>query len=89
MICIDLILTEESYTSKIDHLSNEEMRHQEKYLGRRVKRGLFKSATNKLLNSDINGSIGMLRKKKVVSKEWFNIQGDRGCVCQPIKITIR
>ena len=89
MVGIDVILTEESYTSKVDHLSNEEMRYQDKYLGKRIKRGLFKSATNKLINCDINGSIGMLRKENVVSKEWLNIQGNRGCVCQPIKITIK
>lgn len=32
------------------------------YLGKRTKRGLFSSSTNKLLNADINGCINILRK---------------------------
>ena len=31
------------------------MEHHENYLGKRVKRGLFKSYTEKELNADING----------------------------------
>ena len=38
---INVIITEESYTSKIDHFACEEMRKHEKYLGKRVKRELF------------------------------------------------
>jgi len=89
LVGIKVDMPKESYTSKIDHLSNEEMKHHDVYLVKRIKRGLFKSSTNKLINSDINGSIGMLRKKNAVSKEWLNIQGNRGCVCQPVKITIK
>ena len=35
------------------------MTKQERYLGKRVKRGLFQSSIRKLLNSDVNGSIGI------------------------------
>jgi putative transposase len=59
---IEVILTEESYTSKIDHLANEPLIKQVKYLGKRVKRGFFKSSVNKFLNADINGAIGIMRK---------------------------
>lgn len=54
--------TEESYTSKCDHFANEEMKHHEKYLGKRVHRGLFKSSTGKIINADVNGAIGIMRK---------------------------
>ena len=33
-----------------------------KYSGRRVKRGLFKSSTGKIINADINGAIGIILK---------------------------
>ena len=39
---------EESYTSKIDYLVLESMEHHEKYLGKRIKRGLFKSSVMEL-----------------------------------------
>jgi len=59
---INIILTEESYTSKIDHLVLETMKHHKKYLGKRIKRGLFKSSTGKYINADINGGIRYLKK---------------------------
>ena len=52
---INVIITEESYTSKVDHFAGEEMCKHDKYLGKRVKRGLFKSSTGKILNSDETG----------------------------------
>lgn len=55
-------LTEESYTSKIDHLAGESFGHKENYMGKRVHRGLFKSSVGKAINSDVNGAIGIMRK---------------------------
>jgi len=55
---------EESYTSKCDHLAFESMEHHSKYLGKRIKRGLFKSSTGVLLNADVNGALGILLKSK-------------------------
>jgi putative transposase len=31
-------------------------------MGKRLKRGLFQSSTGKLINSDVNGSLNILRK---------------------------
>lgn len=58
-----IIIREESYTSKCDALSLEEVCKHEKYLGKRIKRGLFSSDTKKLLNADINGAINIMRKE--------------------------
>ena len=55
-------LTEESYTSKIDHLASEFFGHKENYLGKRIHRGLYKSSTGKVINADVNGAIGIMRK---------------------------
>nr|DAD63932.1 MAG TPA: endonuclease [Bacteriophage sp.] len=59
---INVILTEESYTSKCSFLDGETIEEHENYLGKRIKRGLFKSAKGKLINADLNGSLNILRK---------------------------
>ena len=59
---IEVILTEEAYTSKIDHFIEEEMKHHDKYAGRRIHRGLFRSSTRILINADLNGALGIMRK---------------------------
>lgn len=84
--CIKVILTEESYTSKIDHFAKEEMKHHTNYLGKRIKRGLFQSSTEKLINADVNGAIGIARK--VIGDSVIKQITDRGFVSNPIKINI-
>lgn len=59
---IQVIVTEESYTSKCSFLDNEPLQKHENYQGSRIKRGLFKSATAKLINADANGAFNILRK---------------------------
>jgi putative transposase len=86
---IEVILTEESYTSKVDHLSNEKLCKHKKYSGKRVNRGLFKSFSGKLLNADINGSIGILRKINAISDIDLINLGYRGDVVSPIKLTCK
>lgn len=81
---ISFMLTEESYTSKIDHLANEEMKKQDNYLGKRIKRGLFQSSCGKILNADINGAIGILRKKNAFSDADLISLRDRGDVVSPL-----
>jgi len=61
-------LPEESYTSKCSFLDGESLEHHDKYKGRRIKRGLFKSAEGYLLNADINGSGNTV--VKVVRNAW-------------------
>lgn len=83
---INFITVEESYSSKIDHSVFEEMRHQEEYKGKRIQRGLFKQSSNKVLNADLNGAIGILRK--AINKSLFKKIVDRGFVINPNKINI-
>jgi putative transposase len=79
---INFILTEESYTSKCSFLDNEEVCKHENYLGKRIKRGLFKSKEGKLINADLNGSLNIL--KKVVGEFQYPIE-----VCStPLKINV-
>ena len=59
---IDVITTEESYTSKCSFFDNEEMCHHDKYQGKRIKRGLFRTSDRKTINSDVNGALNIIRK---------------------------
>lgn len=59
---IRFVVTEESHTSKCSFLDLEEIKHHESYLGKRVKRGLFRTSTNCYINSDVNGSLNIGRK---------------------------
>jgi putative transposase len=61
-------LPEESYTSKCSFLDGESLEHHNKYKGRRIKRGLFKSVEGSLVNADINGSGNIV--VKVVKNAW-------------------
>ena len=56
------IETDEAYTSKCDALSFEPIKKHEKYSGKRIHRGLFKSSIGKVINADVNGALNILRK---------------------------
>jgi putative transposase len=50
---IRVILLEESHTSKCSVLDLEPIKHHKKYLGRRVKRGLFKASDGRTIHADL------------------------------------
>ena len=86
LVGINVQTTEESYTSKVDHLAFETLEKHDVYLGKRVKRGLFQSSTNKLLNADINGAIGIGRK--VFGDSYVNKIIDSGLAFNPIRVNV-
>jgi len=59
---IKLITTNESYTSGTSFLDNETPIKANYNKSRRIKRGLFKSNKGILINSDINGSLQIIKK---------------------------
>ena len=81
---IEVMLPEESYTSKIDSLALEPLKKQKTYLGKRIKRGLFQSSTEKLINADINGAINIARK--VIDDSLVRVIINRGLVLNPIQV---
>jgi len=83
---IKVIRNEEFYTSKCDALAVESLNKQEKYLGKRIKRGLFQSSIGKLINADVNGAINILRK--VIQDDFIKNLLNRGLVYNPIRINI-
>lgn len=86
LLGINVIIHEESYTSKIDHLAFEPLKKQESYLDKRKKRGLFQSSIGKLINSDINGAIGIARK--VIGDSFIGKIIDSGFVFNPIRLNV-
>ena len=72
MAGIRFVENEESYTSKCDALAKEEIGKHESYIGKRVKRGLFRSSTGRYINADVNGAVNILRK----------VVGDSDCISQ-------
>lgn len=86
---INVMVTEESYTSKTDHFINEPMKHLDERKGRRIKRGLFKSSIGKVLNADINGAIGIMRKVYAISDAQIMSLRDRGDVVSPLHLEIK
>jgi Transposase and inactivated derivatives len=70
---INVILQEESHTSKCSFLDSESVEHHDKYVGKRFKRGLFRSVKGKIINADVNGAYNIIKKAipKVVGNQRF------------------
>lgn len=87
MAGIRFILNEESYTSKCDALALEPICKHEKYQGRRIKRGLFKSSTGKIINADVNGALNIMRKV-VGDSEIVSRIVDSGRLFRPVRVNV-
>ena len=89
LVGIDVILTEESYTSKASCLNLDKMKKGIEFSGKRIKRGLYKTKNNILINADVNGSYNIIRKVflKDFKKDlkWERIEG---VGLHPIKLNI-
>lgn len=82
--CIKFITTEESYTSGTSFLDGELPIKDNYDKSRRVQRGLFQSC-NQLINSDVNGSLQIMRK--VFPDAFYNCYGIEG-ILTPIVINV-
>lgn len=91
LVGIKVIEREESYTSVASFLDLDEMptygvvREEEKvkFSGRRIKRGLYRSGSGKLINADVNASYNILRK--AFPKAF--VEGIERCVVHPRLVT--
>ena len=89
---IVFIKQEESYTSKSSFwdrddipVYNADNPKEYPFSGRRLHRGLYKTASGKTINADVNGALNIMRKSSVVD---INILYSRGEVDTPIRIRI-
>lgn len=88
---IEVILTEESYTSKASFLDSDniptygEGNSIKHFSGKRIKRGLYRSSRDGLVNADVNGSANIMKKTvlRLTEETYFNIETIN--VWQPMK----
>ncbi len=73
----------EDHTSKCSFLDLESIEHHEIYLGKRIKRGLFKSANGTIINADVNGAYNIIRRSEP-KVQWTD--GVGGCALHPIRM---
>ena len=82
---INVIKQEESYTSKCSFLDNESIEKHETYLGKRIKRGVFKSSNGKLIHADLQASYNII--KKAIPEAFAN--GIEGIGLYPSSLSIK
>lgn len=89
---IAFVKQEESYTSKASFWDKDDIPvynadNPEDYIfsGNRIHRGLYKTASGKTINADVNGALNIMRKSSVVD---MNILYSRGEVDTPVRIRI-
>ena len=88
---IEVSQIEESYTSKCSFLDKESIEKHETYLGKRVKRGLFRTASKVLVNADVNGSANILVKYLKSKQRIKELNFDRlykGFVNNPVRVKL-
>ena len=86
LVGMNVELVDESHTSKCSFLDGESIEHHEHYAGRRVKRGLFKTRSAKLINADVNGAYNII--KKAVPKAFDKVDGIEAFGVTPVSVRI-
>lgn len=81
---VELILREESYTSKCSFLDLEDIKKKEKYCGYRKSRGIYKSYEYGVINADVNGSYNIMRK---AFPDIF-MEGIEGIAVCPVRVNV-
>lgn len=82
---IEIIEIKEAYTSGTSFLDNEPTTQQYYNKKRRIHRGLFKTNTGKLINSDINASCQIMKNVFVNA---FKKPDDIGFVMNPVRVNL-
>lgn len=88
---IEVIVTEESYTSKASFIDGDALpvyKRGEKhsFSGKRVKRGLYRTKENLLINADVNGSANIMRKGLLKIKKAIELTTSNVEVYDPIAV---
>ena len=82
---IKVLLNEESYTSKCSFLDSEVICKHDKYMGKRVKRGLFVSRKGIKINADVNAAYNIMIK--AIPNAFAD--GIEGVGAHPVVLTIK
>ncbi|MHA1693055.1 MAG: RNA-guided endonuclease InsQ/TnpB family protein [Candidatus Heimdallarchaeaceae archaeon] len=84
---IKVELVDESYTSKCSFLDNEFSQKCSKYKGKRIQRGLFRSAQGQLINADVNAAYNILLKSDPQALPKRSVGGVGGYVMYPLRVS--
>ena len=80
---IKVLTVNEAYTSKCSFWDFEAIKKQTTYLGKRIKRGLFKASNGRVYNCDANGSLNVIRN--AVGDSVFDRQSITRLVVSPVR----
>ena len=80
---IRVVLQEESYTSRCSFLDGEFPQKRDAYAGKRIKRGLFRTADGKRINADVNAAYNIITKAFPKA-----IEGIEGVVVHPVRVML-
>ena len=88
---IDVVFTEESYTSKASFFDKDELpiygeSDHNDFSGRRINRGLYKDSKGNIWNADLNGAANIMRKCS--DKAYKGIIETKELMRQSIRITL-
>jgi transposase, IS605 orfB family len=88
---IEVIFTEESYTSKASFFDNDKLpvydeSDNHKFSGKRIKRGLYKDSKGNVWNADLNGAANIMRKCS--DKAYESIRKTKELMKRPILVTL-
>ena len=73
-------------TSKCSFFDNEEITKHIEYVGKRIKRGLFRTQNGSVINADVNGSYNIM-KKAIPNVQYTN--GIEGLGVNPLLLNIK
>ncbi|HHP7232860.1 MAG TPA: RNA-guided endonuclease InsQ/TnpB family protein [Xenococcaceae cyanobacterium] len=83
LVGIKVVTVNEAYTSKCSFLDFEAIKKQATYLGKRIKRGLFRASNGRVYNCDQNGSLNIIRN--AVGDSVFDRQSIKRLVVSPVR----
>ena len=78
----------EEFTSKSSFLDNEFPKRRVRYKGKRIQRGLFRSAQGHLINADVNAAYNILVKSDPKALSKHKVNGVGGYVMYPQRVSI-
>lgn len=94
LVGIETIVTEESYSSKASFFDRDPLPVFDSnstvklsFSGKRVKRGLYKTKSGKLINADVNGAFNIMRKVVDDAIVYNDSQSIEGFAGNPIRVT--
>ena len=97
MVGLEVVFTEESYTSKASFLDNDPLPEYKKgihpvFSGKRKHRGLYVSKDGFALNADVNGALNIARKvfqkENIIPELSARTIGDRSLAARPARVNV-